>query len=361
MSRRLSREIKRDCLLTIFFCLVVSQVQGAKFDFVALGDTAYNLPDDLPVYEALIKKINQSKPAFSIHVGDTWGGVYCSEENHLWVKEWFQKYDHPVLYTPGDNEWTDCRKQDLLDAYKKMLAKTASKEDMMLLQQSQSFENSFNGIEFEDSLASLNLIRKIFFSESYSLGEKKIPVLQQSKVSDFISMAENLRWQKDNVVFATVNVPGSEMNFTINNLKRAKEAILRNEADVAWIKETFDHAQAENSKAVVIALHAGLFVEGDGGSFSNKLLRGGTGGAYYWIARAIRDEADKFARPVLLINGDFHDLIIDRPFMVSQSEGEQPRYANITRLQVYGAPEMKAVRVSVDTDTEWVFSFSPLY
>jgi hypothetical protein len=34
---------------------------------------------------------------------------------------------------------------------------------------------------------------------------------------------------------------------------------------------------------------------------------------------------------------------------------------NLTRLQVYGWPEMKAVRVSVDTSKPWVFGFEPLY
>ena len=41
------------------------------FQFVALGDTAYNLPDDYPVYRALIQTINSTNPAFTIHVGDT--------------------------------------------------------------------------------------------------------------------------------------------------------------------------------------------------------------------------------------------------------------------------------------------------
>jgi hypothetical protein len=33
----------------------------------------------------------------------------------------------------------------------------------------------------------------------------------------------------------------------------------------------------------------------------------------------------------------------------------------VTRLQVYGAPELRAVRVSVDTEMPWVFGFTPLY
>jgi len=34
---------------------------------------------------------------------------------------------------------------------------------------------------------------------------------------------------------------------------------------------------------------------------------------------------------------------------------------NLTRLQVYDRPDMKAVRVSVDTSKPWVFGFEPLY
>ncbi|MFT6750785.1 MAG: hypothetical protein ACJA2O_000965 [Candidatus Azotimanducaceae bacterium] len=345
----------------ILISFASSYSYGDSFDFVALGDTAYNLPQDLPKYEALIKKINAVKPAFSIHVGDTWGGVHCSEENHRWVLEWFQKYDQPIIYTPGDNEWTDCRKKSLLDAYKKMLAKTASPEELMQLQKTRQFNNAFAGDEYEDSLKSLQLIRKVFFSEPMSLGKKKMPVHQQSLDPEFKDFAENLSWQKSGVHFATISVPGSGMNFAINNLARATEAISRNKADVAWIQETFREAKLQEARAVVISLHASLFERGDGGKFSNSLLRGGRDGPYYWIARAIRDEAEKFGLPVLLINGDFHDLVIDRPFLVGIGEDKPPKYANITRLQVYGAPELKAVRVTVDTDTEWVFSFSPLY
>ena len=47
--------------------------------------------------------------------------------------------------------------------------------------------------------------------------------------------------------------------------------------------------------------------------------------------------------------------------MVSRGEVDQPLYGNIVRLQVYGAPELKAVKVGVDTETPWVFSFEPLY
>ena len=64
---------------------------------------------------------------------------------------------------------------------------------------------------------------------------------------------------------------------------------------------------------------------------------------------------------MLLVHGDFHEFEVDRPFLVSGGESAAPKYGNITRLHVYGAPEIKDVKVDVDTDTPWVFGFSPLH
>jgi len=340
-------------LLCVFLGIIlVSTVQAEKFDFVALGDTAYNLPDDIPVYERLIEKINLSNPAFSIHVGDTWGVLACTEENHRWVYDWFERYEHPVFYTPGDNEWTDCRKGEVLEAYSHFVEGKASPEQLQLLGSVRQLDNALNSAGYDDPIGSLNLIRKIFFSKSKSLGQNRIAREQQP------GFAENSRWKKGGVVFATVSVPGSDMGFTITDPIRATEAITRNRANVEWLKSTFNAATQDKAKAVVVSIHASLFLRGDGGDFSNSILRGGMLGPYYFIALAIRDLSEQFGKPVLLINGDFHDLVIDRPFMVSQGEGAPPKYANITRLQVYGAPELKAVTVSVDTETQWVFSGS---
>lgn len=348
-------------ILAFITLLAASSAHAAQFNFVALGDTAYNLPKDLPVYDELIGTINESNPAFSIHVGDIWGAMKCTEKNYRWIKTWFEKYQAPVVYTPGDNEWTDCRKPEIIDAYIRIVTGKGSNADKQLIGSARTFDNAAKGTSFDDTLEALATIRKVYFDKPESLGKQTMPVVRQSDISDFTEMKENLRWQKEDVVFATIHVPGSEMNFTINDPIRANDAIKRNEADVAWIKSVFNEAKQQNAKAVVLSIHASLFVDGKGDEFSNHALRGGEGGPYYWIAWAIRDQSEKFGKPVLLINGDFHEFVIDRPFMVSQGEDKPPKYGNIMRLQVYGAPELKAVTIAVDTDTPWVFSFSPLY
>lgn len=347
--------------LTGALALFAASAHAAQFHFVAIGDTAYNPGRDYPIYERLIGAINATDPAFTIHVGDTWGAKPCTEDNQRWVHGWFDKYTHPVVYTPGDNEWTDCRKPEVLAAYLRVVSGQGTPEDKQMLDSLRTLDSAMAGTSYDDTLGSLNAIRREFFSEPKSLGAVTMPLTRQADVSDFEAMVENVRWAKDGVVFATVDVPGSNNGFVINDARRAEEAIARNAADVAWIEDTFAYAADRDAAAVVIALHAALFVDGPGGDFSNLELRGGADGPYYWVALAIRDLADAFGRPVLLINGDFHEFVVDRPFFVSQGEARPPKYGNITRVQVYGAPELRAVRIDVDTDKPWVFGFSPLY
>ena len=356
----LGPRLRRLCMAGAFAILSLT-AHAERFDFVALGDTAYNLPGDYPVYARLIERINAAKPAFSIHVGDTWGALPCSEDAHRNIHSWFARYQQPVVYTPGDNEWTDCRKAEVLQTFGHVISGQGTPEEKAELMRLRSLDSAYAGESYGDVLGSLQLIRQVFFSEAKSLGAKPMTVVRQSDVSEFKEMVENQRWAHGGVLFATLHVTGSGMGFTINDAARANEAIARNRADVAWLKSVFSEAQASQAKAVVIALHAGMFEDADGGTFANKALRGGDEGPYFWVAMALRDLAASFGKPVLLINGDYHDLVIDRPFMVSQGEGKPPLYANITRVQVYGAPELKAVRISVDTDTPWVFSYSPLY
>lgn len=356
--RTIARALATGLLLLAF----AGAARAEKFDFVALGDTAYNPSVDYPVYEALIARINQAKPAFSIHVGDTWGALPCTEDQHRSVLGWFAKYDHPVVYTPGDNEWVDCRKPEVLEAYSRYVTGKGTSADMALLLPLRGLDAGMASAGYDDPLGSLALIRKVFFSKPQSLGAHPMPLVRQPDVSSFKDTLENTRWEKGGVVFATVSVPGSGNGLTMVDPVRAAEAIARNRANVEWIKTTFAEARASKAKAVVIAMQASLFLDGPGGEgFSGKTLRGGTEGAFYWVALAIRDLGAQFGKPVLLINGDFHDLIVDRPFRMGQGETKPALYGNITRLQVYGAPELKAVKVGVDTDSPWVFSFEPLY
>ena len=264
-----------------------------------------------------------------------------------------------MIYTPGDNEWVDCLKPKYVELGNRYISGTPTPEDLATIVDGLSLEGGYARKLSADGFSSLASIRKTFFATNKSLGSNPITLTRQADVSEFDEMVENSIWTHEEVVFGTEHVTGSDNNFFINDRERALESITRNKANVEWIKRIFGEAQGSDAKPVVIALHAGMFDDRRDGEFTGLALRGGANGPFYWIVLAIRDLAAEFGRPVLLVHGDFHEFEIDRPFMVSAGESAPPKYANITRLQVYGAPEIKAVRVSVDPDTPWVFSFSP--
>ena len=278
-------------------------LNAEPFSFVALGDTAYITPDDYPTYEQLIRNINHYHPQFTIHVGDLWGSGPCSNDNMHRQKEYFNRFEQALIYTPGDNEWVDCHRK-LWGGY--------------------------------SPLERLAFIRKTFFSTPQSLGKVPIALQRQSENPDYKTYVENARWQHDDVLFATVHVTGSS-----NNAAHAKESHARNLANIAWIDALFEDTKSAKKnavKAIIIALHADMFNE-----------RGKVLPHYKETANHIIAGAKASALPVLLIHGDSHQYIVDTPFK---------KASNITRLQVHGFPVIKAVKIGVNTASSSTFSFS---
>lgn len=305
----------------VIACLLLLTARPASaepFSFVAVGDTAYNGERDYPVYRDLIKLINASHPAFAIHVGDIWGAGDCSDKSLQRISEFFALYEAPLVYTPGDNEWVDCTGRTL------------------------------GGFDSQERLRKL---RSLFFKDATSLGQARMPIVRQGDHAPaYKAYVENARWEKNGVLFVTLNIPGSNNNFRYDNLASLTEAHERSKAVIAWLRDSFRVARERGSKAVVLAYHAEMF--GPPGSDA---------GPYAAFLREIRIAADRFARPVLLVHGDAHQFKIDRPLAVPQGEGVPTLHANITRLQVFGAPDIKAVRVDVNPDSPSVFGFTPLF
>jgi hypothetical protein len=304
------------CSLAVMFS--GSLFSAEQFSFAALGDTAYDIPNDYPLYRSLIATINAASPSFSIHVGDTKGWGSCDDEFQLRQKEFFNSFEAPVVYALGNNEWADCWRDNRGS---------------------------------HDPLVVLASVRKIFFSEPRSLGKNPMPVQRQSDGTDFPEYTENLRWQTEEVTFATVDVVGDNNNQFLRDEKLWREFVEREKANLAWIESAFTAAVESGHKAIVIAMHSDIFAEGSDVE----------GGPFKPINQAIAEGAQSFPGQVLVVQGHGHTFIIDRPLRVWDNDAGTSVHDNLSRLQVYGWPDMKAVRVSVDTATPWVFGFEPLF
>lgn len=71
------------------------------------------------------------------------------------------------------------------------------------------------------------------------------------------------------------------------------------------------------------------------------------------VAEALQREAAAFARPVLLIYGDSPNFRIHTPF--------RKRAPQLLGLEVFGADQMHAVEITVDTDDLGVSSYRPIW
>ena len=305
----------------LFSTVGVSNIASAEtsphadkpFTFCVLGDTCYKVEKDYTTYMALIDEINRHEPAFTIHVGDTKGAGPCDEALHRRVHRDFERFTGPLVYTPGDNEW--------VDAY---------------------LEVNENG----DPLEALSLIRSIFFSEPFSLGQQKMSLVRQADITEHSMMVENAIWNKHGILFGTLHVPGTNNGYWIDGERESPEFEGRHVANLEWIKTIFATAKARNTPAVVIAFHADWYRKID---YEPN--------AFLAVDAMLREESASYGKPVLLLHGDYHIFKIDRPYHRKGEGGLWGKGYNVLRLQPHGAPELKAVLVTVEPSSLDPFSF----
>lgn len=313
------------------------------------GDWPYNqlLLDNAPL---LVDSVNADDAVSRvIHVGDIHSGsMPCTSADILppiatsnpgWNQKvffQFQQFAMPLVYTPGDNEWTDCHK---------------------------SKEKSSG-----DPLKELTSVRSLFFAQpGMTLGQDADEVSTQARDFDpahpeDAQFVENLMWKQSKVVFVTLNMPGSNNDSLpwsgafANPAAQTQERETRTAADMRWLQAAFDHARMAHARAVVIAQQADMWdpeaVSGDGL------------GAYTPYVQKLAALATAFGRPVLLLNGDSHKFEADRPLADPGSATGLIHHTqavpNLQRITVQGSTNAPAewLRLTVDPRTPQVFSWS---
>lgn len=317
-----------------------------RFEFMVVGDTAYT-EKSVPTYQALVDKINKADPDFVLHVGDTLGYQDCSDKTYDAIDTFFSRFEPPLIYTPGDNEWTDCQHEGYYDAHQRSDWKEIS----------------------DYKLGRLAELRKRYFSTEESLGQNKLKLKRQSDHGKamYEKFAENTYWIHNNILFATVHIVGTSDSFHPYMPGLTNESVERRGANYSWIIKLIDIAEIEGVSAIVIAGHAELFGRVDRLSYDVKYsgthIRGGNHGPYIGYVHALSVLSSQFEKPILYVHGDHHRFVVDRPMLMNRHTNDIDKYEydNVWRLQTFGDPDAKAVRVTVDPESPSVFSFSPFY
>ena len=300
--------------------------KGSKetYTLAVIGDTPYG-DAKLAELPSLIALMNSDpKVDVVVHLGDIKAGKAspCTDEYFAMVKAIYDNVKDPFVYTPGDNEWTDCH--------------VFSKN---------------NGLYTPTER--LQAIRALFFPvPGQTLGGRTKAVITQADDPAHSAYVENVMWMESQVVFATVNITGSNNDVAPwgsplpadagNFPSQAQEQTTRAQANAAWIAKAFATATANNAAGVVLAFQADMWDP------SEPTLSG-----FDTIVQQIGALAAAFGRPVLLLEGDSHRFEVQQPFSASSPlramHPNTPVAENITRLVVEGSDgRTEYVRLTVD-------------
>lgn len=294
-------------LMLFILCLIpiVSSSQEKRqdiFSIIAFGDMPYVLPADYGRFENLIAEVNSQKQVFNVHVGDIKSSsTPCSDDYYNKIYAYFNQFTKPLIYTPGDNEWTDCSKIEA---------------------------GSYNP---EERLAA---VRKLFFADNKSFGKEKITTVTQSTDPAFSKYVENRRWEHLGVTFGTLHLVGTNNFFLPESNNHNAEFFERDNANVAWIEAIFAQAEKMHSKGIFLFTQADMFTPAKASS-----------GCFDRILRELKTLTIAFNKPVILVNGDSHRFIVDKPLF---RDGLPKRVLeNFTRIQVFGEGDIHAVRIII--------------
>lgn len=290
------------------------------FAFAVMGDTPYSALEEA-AFPRLIDTLNAEALAFVVHVGDfKSSGAPCSDALFEERRAALDRSRHPVAYTPGDNEWVDCRRK------------------------------AAGGW---DPLERLEKLRRLFFSGAGFVGPAGGPIAEVMTACartgatgcECPALPENRRWERrlaasaQRVVFTTLNVQGSNDNRGFD-AANDRESDCRGVANRAWLAEAF--ATGSKPAAVVVIFHA-------------NPLAASRGDVHRPLLDALTREAQAFGGPVLVVHGDTHRYRVDHPFRDAQDLPVQ----NMTRLESFGSPFSGWVLVTVDPADPQFFRFTP--
>jgi hypothetical protein len=275
----------------------------SRYTFAVIGDVPYGA-DQITAFPGWIRQINADPDVRSVvHLGDIKNGSsVCSNEYFDLIRSDFDSFEDPLVYTPGDNEWTDCHRAN---------------------------NGAYNPLE------RLARIRQVFFDvPGRSLGQKQLNVESQA------NFPENVVYHRSEVTFVAANLPGSNnglqpwtgLGLTAPTPEQAEAVADRTNADVALLHQAFAEARERGDRGVVVMQQADMFDPTYTPTWNDI-------GAFQPWVQALIDESSHFAGPVYLLDGDSHVYNTDKPLAAGSPW--------LTTYAVHGSAD-NLVRVTVD-------------
>ncbi|MGV8908536.1 MAG: hypothetical protein ACOH1Y_06095 [Propionicimonas sp.] len=275
-----------------------------EYSFAVIGDVPYG-DNQVAAFPTWISEINAADPRFTVHVGDIKNGSSrCDDAYYRAIRADFDQFAGPLVYTPGDNEWTDCHRAN---------------------------NGAYNPLE------RLAFDRSVFFTRpGTTLGQDPMRVASQQRAG----FPENVSWRKQRVDFAALHVVGSNDDTQpwtgIGNATATPAQVSEESARMAnttrLVKETFANARTRHDRAVALFLQADMFDPTFAVTWADA-------SAFRPLVQTLINESNRFRGDVYLFNGDSHLYNADQPLAAGSKW--------LTFYGVKGSAE-KLQRITVD-------------
>ena len=271
--------------------------------FYVIGDMPYRDQDFAPI-ESRLRAASEQRPAFIAHIGDIkTGSTLCSDAYFGRVASLFKVIDDPLVYTPGDNEWTDCHR---------------------------AMAGSF------DPLERLDALRNRFFLDDSVLRLSRLGVHRPTP-----EYPENVWFRLGATLVGALHVVGSGNNHRLDDPAALAELATRSQANQALFDALLAAARSEVTTSIVLLFHGDPL-------FYKKTAPPGLAPLRARLVQLL----DAFPGDVLAIHGDSHRFSVDHP--LDDALGEEAR--RFTRVIVPGSPRIAGVWITVDPDVPCGFS-----
>jgi hypothetical protein len=204
-----------------------------------------------------------------------------------WRNKFFSRWKNfgkPVIYTPGDNDWTDC-----------------SRANQDPLEQLAQIRNTIFG---NDGL---------FYGEN-GLCKTSIPTLKCEPTPPN-TLPELFRWSYQNIAFATVHMVGSR-NGWVDHVPELQE-------EVRHRVKNMQQVLLNLQKSVILEKRAAAVVATQVDPFTNGQCQED----YVELCDSLKQLAQQVRVPVLFVHGDTNAHCLDQPF---------PTVRNLWRLNAPG-------------------------
>jgi hypothetical protein len=340
----------------------VNQQSSRAYSIGLWGDLPYSA-EQAAVIPNLIADMNSQDLAFTAHDGDLRqgsGAPNCAD-NSIYTRAatYFGSLHAPAIFTPGDNDWTDCDRKSL---------GTDGRNSLQELQNERAF---FFGTPY--TLGQTQFLQEVqatplckgFGSANGNSGPSSVTANTQTATYTDVPCVENRRWIVGTVMYATINIQGS-CNNLCDDYPDPTENAARNAAGIQWMKDTFATAIAQNCVAVMFITQADPGFNQDssqGGPLRNPMTLAETDGAvdgFQAFLLALRAQVIAFGKPVAYVHGDTHYFRVDKPLLDRAGK----RVTNFTRVETFGdhqpfLGDVNWLKVNVDPSSREVFSYEP--